>query len=394
MKRVGAEWEGIERMTRKAECFVVKVHGLRTPAVLILKEEMLAKGGDCAIHRDAITHKVERSDCLLMGTEKAFGYVLADLRAQPFELARLADEIETALENSKRAVPLTPPDDELPDRLRPFYSSLRVRTVIMGILNVTPDSFSDGGLYADAADPIAHGVMMVEEGADVIDVGGESTRPGAEPVSAEEEMRRVVWVIETLARETQVPISVDTYKPEVAHAALSAGASIINDITGLADERMRTLAAERKAPVIIMHMQGTPRSMQENPVYDDVVSEIMAFMRERIASAVEAGLPREYIILDPGIGFGKTAEHNLEIIRKLGDFKSLGLPILIGTSRKAFIGKALGGVPPTERIFGTAATVAVGIMNGANIIRVHDVKEMSQVARMTDAVAHMSVDSR
>jgi len=394
MKRVGAEWEGIERMTRKAECFVVKVHGLRTPAVLILKEEMLAKGGDCAIHRDAITHKVERSDCLLMGTEKAFAHVLADLRAQPFELARLADEIETALENSKRAVPLTPPDDELPDRLRPFYSSLRVRTVIMGILNVTPDSFSDGGLYADAADPIAHGVMMVEEGADVIDVGGESTRPGAEPVSAEEEMRRVVWVIETLARETQVPISVDTYKPEVAHAALSAGASIINDITGLADERMRTLAAERKAPVIIMHMQGTPRSMQENPVYDDVVSEIMAFMRERIASAVEAGLPREYIILDPGIGFGKTAEHNLEIIRKLGDFKSLGLPILIGTSRKAFIGKALGGVPPTERIFGTAATVAVGIMNGANIIRVHDVKEMSQVARMTDAVAHMSVDSR
>ena len=386
MKCVGAEWEGVERMTRKAECFVVKVHGLRTPAVLILKEEMLAKGGDCAIHRDAITHKVERSDCLLMGTEKAFAHVLADLRAQPFELARLAEEVETALENSKRAVPLTPCDDELPDRLRPFYSALRERTVIMGILNVTPDSFSDGGLHATPDAAIEHGLRMVEDGADVIDIGGESSRPGAEPLSVDDELARVIPVIEALAAKCQVPISIDTYKPEVARAALDAGASIINDIAGLADERMRTLAAERKAPVIIMHMQGTPRCMQENPVYEDVVSEIMAFMRERIALAVEAGLPEEYVILDPGIGFGKTAEHNLEILGKLRDFKSLGLPILIGTSRKAFIGKALGGVPPTERIFGTAATVALSIMNGANIIRVHDVKEMSQVARTTDVI--------
>ena len=390
MAKVGAEWEGVVRMVRKAEHFIVKVHGVRTPAVLILKEGMLGKGGDCAIHRDTIVHKVERSDCLLMGTEKAFSLLLDDLRAQPFELPRVADEIQAAIENSKRPIPLIPPDDKLPERLRPFYSAIRERTAIMGILNVTPDSFSDGGLHATTDAAVEHGIRMAEDGADILDIGGESSRPCAEPLPLDQELSRVIPVIESLAARTSTPISIDTYKPEVARAALDAGASIINDITGLADERMRALAAERKTPSIIMHMLGDPRTMQENPVYQDVVSEIMAFHRERIALAVEAGLPREYLIVDPGIGFGKTAEHSLEILRKLRDFKSLGLPILIGTSRKAFIGKALGGAAPSERIFGTAATVALSIQNGANIIRVHDVSEMSQVVRMTDAVVRES----
>ena len=387
MVRVGPEWEGVVRMVPKAEHFVIKIHDLRTPAVLILKEEMLSKGGDCAIHRDAITHKVERSDVLMMGTGKAFTQAIESLRLQPFGLARLADEIETAMRNIKRTSPITPADADLPARLRPFYSALRERTAIMGILNVTPDSFSDGGLYATREAAIEHGLRMIQDGADVLDIGGESSRPGAEPVPLQEELSRVVPVIEALASRSETPISIDTYKPDVARAALDAGASIINDISGLADEHMRALAAERKAPTVIMHMKGTPQTMQAEAEYADLISEIMAYFRERIALAVEAGLPEEYIILDPGIGFAKNAGHNMEIIRKLADFKAIGLPILIGTSRKAFIGQALGGLPAPERLFGTAATVALSIQNGANIIRVHDVKEMAQVARMADAMS-------
>lgn len=374
MERLGCEEEGIRRMVPKAIGLVVKLQGIRTPSALILKEEMLSKGGDAAIHRDCITGKVDRSDVLLMGSEAVFNRITANLHAQPFSLPGIADEIRKAIKNyhGKPAVPQLPEIGE--------------RTLIMGILNVTPDSFSDGGQYQDTETAIHHGIRMAEDGADVIDIGGESSRPGSEPVSVDEELSRVTPVIEALAKKIEIPISIDTYKPDVARAALDAGASIINDITGLADERMRSLAAERKTPTIIMHMKGAPRNMQENPEYEDVISEIMAFFRERIALAVEADLPEEYIIIDPGIGFGKTLEYNLEIIRDLADFKTLGRPILVGTSRKAFIGKILGGLPPTERLEGTAATVAISIMNGANIVRVHDVKEMGQVAKMSDAV--------
>ena len=386
MELIGSEYAGIRKMTRKAVHFVVKVEGVRNPAVLILKEEMLAKGGDCAIHKEAITARVDRSSCLLMGTEKQFRQMFVDLRDQPFDLKVLAEEIQRAIERYQSPAPLTPSDDKLPDRLRPFYSALRERTLVMGILNITPDSFSDGGIHNETATAVEHGIKMVEDSADVIDIGGESSRPGAAAVSVEEELSRVIPVIRELTARTDALISIDTYKPTVARAALDAGASIINDITGLADEEMRKLAAERCMPTIIMHMQGTPQTMQTNPVYEDLISDILAFLRKRIGAAVEAGLPEEFIIIDPGIGFGKTAEHNLEIIRNLADFKSLGLPILLGTSRKAFIGKALGGLPVTERVEGTAVTLAIGIANGASIIRVHDVKKMAQVARMADAI--------
>ena len=378
MEKLGAEQAGIKRMVPKAIGLVVKLHAVRTPAALILKEEMLSKGGDAAIHRDCITGKVDRSDVLLMGSEVVFNRVTADLHAQPFDLPGIAEEIRKAIRNYQGR----PTMPQLP--------KMGERTLIMGILNVTPDSFSEGGLYQDQDAAVQHGIRMAEDGADVIDIGGESSRPGSEPVSLDEELSRVIPAIEALAKKVEIPISIDAYKPEVARSALDAGASIINDISGLADERMRALAAERKAPTVIMHMKGTPRNMQENPEYDDVVSEIMAFFGERIALAVEAGLPEEYLIIDPGIGFGKTVDHNLEIIRNLADFKSLGQPILIGTSRKAFIGKILGGLPPTERLQGTAATVAISIANGASIVRVHDVKEMSQVAQVADALALMN----
>lgn len=383
MRKVGADWGGIDRMIPKALGLVVKLHGIRTPAALILKEEMLSKGGDAVIHRDCITGKIPHSDVLLLGSKAVLDRVIASLQAQAFDLPRIAGEIRLAISNSQG---LRTPDDP-PARLTRFYSDLRERTAVMGILNVTPDSFSDGGQFSSANGAINHAVQMAADGADIIDVGGESSRPGAEPISADEEISRVVPVIEGLAKRIETPISIDTYKPEVARAALEAGADMINDITGLSDPAMRTLAAERQVPSVVMHMLGTPRTMQEDPVYEDVIAEVLAFLRKRVGEIVEAGLPEEYLIVDPGIGFGKTVEHNLEIIRKLGDFESLGLPILIGPSRKAFIGKVLGGLPASDRLEGTAAAVAVSIANGANIVRVHDAKEMARVARMTDALS-------
>ncbi|MEW6418259.1 MAG: dihydropteroate synthase [Nitrospirota bacterium] len=262
----------------------------------------------------------------------------------------------------------------------------------MGILNVTPDSFSDGGLYFDKSAAIKRAIQMVEEGADIIDIGGESTRPGSEPVTIEEELRRTIPVIEELAKEVKVPISIDTYKSEVAKRALDAGASMVNDISGLRfDPEMPDIVSEYKVPVVIMHIKGTPKNMQQNPVYEALIPEIMDYLREGIKIAKQTGISEDKIIIDPGIGFGKTFDHNLEIIKHLREFTFLEKPILIGLSRKAFIGKILGDVPVTERLEGTAAAVAISIINGANIIRVHDVKEMVKVAKIADAIKYYSV---
>jgi dihydropteroate synthase len=261
------------------------------------------------------------------------------------------------------------------------------RTHIMGILNVTPDSFSDGGRHADTARAITQGRLMAAQGADLIDVGGESTRPGAEPVSEDEELRRIIPVIERLAAELTIPISVDTYKSRVARKALEAGASIVNDISGLRFSLdMAGVAAEHGAAVVIMHIKGTPRDMQQNPVYTDVVAEVRSYLSDSITMAVQAGVKPESILIDPGIGFGKTLEHNLTLLNRLGELRSLGRPILLGTSRKKFIGTVLGIAEADRRLEGTAATVAIGIERGARVLRVHDVAPMVKVARMTDAI--------
>ena len=227
---------------------------------------------------------------------------------------------------------------------------------------------------------------MAETGADIIDVGGESTRPGSAPVSAEEEIERVVPVIKELRSKINIPISIDTSKPEVARAALEAGAGIINDVTGLADDNMARLAAEKGVPVIIMHMQGNPRTMQDEPDYDDVVDDIIDYFKERIAIAEEHGMARPSIIIDPGIGFGKTLEHNLEIIRRLAEFKILGLPIMVGPSRKSFIGK-IQGANADGRLEGSLAAAIVSAMKGADIVRVHDVKETRLALQIADAIS-------
>ncbi len=263
----------------------------------------------------------------------------------------------------------------------------------MGIINVTPDSFSDGGLFFDPGKAVNHGLALEAEGADIIDVGGESTRPGAMPVPAEEEIKRVIPVIKALSTQVKVPLSIDTYKAEVAGLAIEAGASIINDISALRfDPDMVNVAREYKTPVVLMHMLGSPRDMQRNPVYDDVVQDVYHFLRERIAYAEGNGIRHEDIIIDPGIGFGKRLPHNLSLIKHLEVFKGLHCPILIGPSRKSFIGEILMQ-PVDERIEGTAAIVAIAIMKGANIIRVHDVKVMKAIARMADAIKTVKGES-
>jgi dihydropteroate synthase len=267
------------------------------------------------------------------------------------------------------------------------------RTCIMGILNVTPNSFSDGGTYFEKDAAVKQALQMVEDGADIIDIGGESTRPGSEPVPLEEELRRTLPVIEALAKEIKIPISIDTYKSEVARRALDAGASMVNDISGLKfDPEMPHIVCKYGVPVVVMHIRGTPKDMQKNPVYEALIPEIMDYLRESIERAREAGVPEERIIIDPGIGFGKTFEQNLVIIHNLHEFTFLEKPVLIGSSRKAFIGKVLGDKPPDERLEGTAAAaVAISIINGANIVRVHDVKEMVKVVKIADAIKRMKI---
>jgi len=257
---------------------------------------------------------------------------------------------------------------------------------VMGVLNVTPDSFSDGGHFLDADAAVEHGLQMAAQGAGLLDVGGESTRPGSEPVSPAEQIRRVVPVIEALARQIEVPISIDTQDVDVARAALEAGAALINDITALSDEGMAALAAKSEVPVILMHMQGTPSTMQREPSYDDVVGEVLHFLLERARHAESFGIPSERIFIDPGIGFGKTLEHNLALLKYIDRFAATGYRVLVGTSRKHFLETLTGREKPRDRIFGTAATVALCAAAGVSIVRAHDVPAMCDVVRVTGAV--------
>jgi dihydropteroate synthase len=258
------------------------------------------------------------------------------------------------------------------------------RAKLMGVVNVTPDSFSDGGLFLDPGAAIDHGRALAADGAGVLDVGGESTRPGAEAVGADEELRRVAPVVEALAGEAAV--SIDTSKRSVAEAALAAGARIVNDVTALrGDPELAGMCADRGCDVVLMHMLGTPRTMQDNPTYEDVVDDVKGFLAERIEFAVSEGIAEERITIDPGIGFGKTAEHNLELLRRLGELRDLGRPICVGTSRKSFIGK-ITGRPVDERLGGTIASCVLAYANGADMIRVHDVREVREALTVAEAI--------
>jgi len=253
----------------------------------------------------------------------------------------------------------------------------------MGVLNVTPDSFSDGGLFLDAGRAVEQARRLVDEGADLIDVGGESSRPGSDAVSEEDELKRVGPVIESLAAKLDVPISIDTYKPATADRCLALGATMLNDITGLRDAAMREVAARHDVPTVIMHMQGEPKTMQAEPSYGDVVSEVKDFLGQRARDAEAAGVRQ--VIIDPGIGFGKTVAHNMTLLKRLAEFNDLPYPLLVGVSRKSSIG-AITGAPVDDRLPGTLAATAIAVLNGANMVRVHDVKECKQAVQIVEAI--------
>lgn len=378
LKRIGVDSYGLRLMALKALSFAVKLEKIRPQAANILKQEALSLGAEAAISREVIDLKRKRTDILLLGTEKQYRLLVEKLKRQPFGLAEIAEEMKNLLTDFKRK--------RWEIECGKYTLRLGERTLIMGILNVTPDSFADGGRYNRIDSALQKAERMAEEGADIIDVGGESTRPGARLVPLKEETRRTIPVIKELVRKINLPISIDTYKSRVAREALDSGASLVNDTSALRmDKKMVGVVSRYKAPLVLMHMQGRPRNMQKNPRYGDVVGEIISFLRKRIAFAKEEGIDEEGIIIDPGIGFGKKTEHSLEIFNRLSEFKSLGRPILVGPSRKSVIGNVLN-LPVEERLEGTAATVAASILNGADIIRVHDVKEMKRVVNMTDAI--------
>ncbi|MBI5183695.1 MAG: dihydropteroate synthase [Nitrospinae bacterium] len=379
MERIGVDPHGIESMAPKALFYTIKLEGVESPAANILKQEMLSLDGDAAVARGVIDHSVDQSDVLLIGSVKNLRRLIQKLKNQPFGLDTISQEIEDVLTNVTEGRDLTLSCGK-------YTLDLNKRVHIMGILNITPDSFYDGGRFLRLEDALSGAEDMVKEGADIIDIGSESSRPGADPISVDEELRRILPVVKALVRKLDIPISVDTYKSPVAKAVLDEGASIINDISGLKfDEDIAGVIAGYDAGVVIMHIPDRPKTMQENPHYESLFSEIISYLRSSIEKGIANGIKPDKFIIDPGIGFGKRKGDNLQILKNLSEFKSLGRPLLIGISRKSFIGEILN-LPVEERLEGTLAASAVGVLNGANILRVHDIREVSRVVRIVDAI--------
>jgi len=378
MERMGVHRTGVEIMGPKAQFRVVKIKDVPVVSANIIKQDMLSFGGEAATSRGTIDHSVRSSDVLIFGTVQQIEGLISKLKLQYFGLKQIAADIEEALDNYAG----------VPSAIRIGGKTFRFgeRTYIMGILNVTPDSFSDGGMFFSASIAVSRAKKMLSEGADIIDIGGESTRPGARPVSVKEELKRVIPVIEAVSSMNGAVVSIDTTKSQVAEAAIKAGARMINDISALRfDSKMAKLAARKKVPVVLMHILGKPRTMQKNPRYKDLMADIISYLQKSISLAIREGVLKRNLIVDPGFGFGKTPEHNLEILRSLRQLRVLGQPVLIGTSRKSTIGSILQA-PADQRLEGTAATVTAAIAAGADIVRVHDVGAMKNVAKVSDAI--------
>ncbi len=379
LKRMDVDPYGIEAMLPKMVNMNIHVQGLPCKVANIIKQEMLAIGGDAAVARGAVACSIEKTDLILIGTLKQIRRFIEKIFFQPFGLKLLAESLDTLLDN------LLAEHWTLKTSRRKMI--LGDRTRIMGILNVTPDSFSDGGRFDSPEKAVACGFQLVEDGADILDIGGESTRPGAEPVSLEEELRRTIPVIQGLSGKINVPISIDTTKAVIAREAVAAGAEIINDISAMRfDEQMPTVIASSGAAVVFMHMRGVPQTMQKGDLhYALLQGEMIDFFRERLNTALSAGILPEQVIIDPGIGFGKTRSDNLKLLKYLPEFNVLGRPILTGPSRKSFLGQeGRGGA--VDRLEETAAAVTAAIMNGSQVVRVHDVKAMKRVVAVADAI--------
>ena len=378
MKRIAVHPQGIEQLENKACLYCLKISGVNIKQANVIKQEALAVGADAAVPYSVLNLENKNVDIILMATLKQYKKLVIKFAQQPFGLKNIGEEILKTIE-------------------RYLHPSLAIKNIqkkflIMGILNITPDSFSDGGMYFDNIDlAIKKAIQMQEEGADIIDIGGESSSFGvyfgdiySGPVDEKEELRKIMPVIKRLRRELSCLISCDTSRSSVAKQALEEGVDIVNDIYALKrDEQMAQIIAEAGCSVVLMHMQGTPETMQKNPFYYDVIGEICDFFRERIDFCINHNINKNQIILDPGIGFGKRIEDNLEIIKRLREFTCFGLPLCLGTSRKSFIGKIAGGVSAEKRLPGTIATCAIGYINGARIFRVHDVIQAQQALKIT-----------
>jgi dihydropteroate synthase len=378
MQRIGVDPIGIDSMREKVFHLNLKIEGIDCRLATLLKQEMILLGGDVAVDKRTIDCSVAASDLILMGTPNQIKALIDRLEDRFNSLQGVAIRIRECLKTLENP----------PHTIRCRKKTLRLdeRTHLMGILNVTPDSFSDGGLYMDPHKAISRGIELASQGADIIDIGGESTRPGSKPLPADEELRRIIPVIEALSAKVEIPISIDTHKSSIAEKAIEAGAEMINDISGLKfDRNMADVAAKYDVPVVLMHIKGTPEVMQVDVHYDCLLTEIMEYLEQSIEIAEGAGIDPKLIIIDPGIGFGKSVGDNLKIIRHLAELKSLGKPILLGPSRKSFIGKILNA-PIDQRDEGTLASISAAIMNGANIIRVHDVGPARKAARIVDAI--------
>lgn len=377
---------GIKIMLPKGLQHIIRINSLPGISANILKQELLSLGGECALPKGALTARNKKTDCLLIATMAQYSSLIEKLKKQPFDLKKISADIAGVLENYTR--------EEFPLKLGRYRMDTGKSARIMGIVNATPDSFSGDGLYRN---PIAkwenkrldylveYAVKQVRDGADILDIGGESSRPQAAPVSLKDELARTIPLIKILAKRIKAPISIDTRKPEVARAALDNGAVMVNDITGLRDPKMAGIISRYNAACVIMHMKGTPRTMQKAPAYRSLIDEILDFLSRSVEQAQQAGVKPDKIVIDPGIGFGKTTAHNLEILKRLAEFKSLGKPIMIGASRKSFIGDILS-LPVEKRLIGTMASCVLAVANGAGIVRVHDVKETAQALKLTQAI--------
>ncbi|MDD5456680.1 MAG: dihydropteroate synthase [Candidatus Margulisbacteria bacterium] len=377
--KIGVDAYAYEKLAAKNTIYFFYLKNIPAVAANIIKQEALSKGGEAVVSRETMVKPESLTDVLLTLNGRQLQVFCSDLADQPFGLKELAGQLLIIKENVMS--PLKPV------KIGKTSFDFNKKPFLMGILNVTPDSFSDGGKFDTVGKAVTHAAEMLKNGADIIDIGGESTRPGSREISAEEESARVLPVIKAILKKFPgTLISIDTWKAEVAEKALKAGAVMVNDISaGTFDAKMFQTIARYKVPVVLMHTPGKPRSMQKNIRYNDLLTDIYTFFQERIKVAVNQGVKKELIIIDPGIGFGKKLEHNLELIKRINIFRGLGRPILLGPSRKRFIGD-ITGRDEAGRMPGTAVAVALGVNNGANIVRVHDVKELKDVLLVTTAI--------
>ncbi|MGC8993023.1 MAG: dihydropteroate synthase [Thermoplasmata archaeon] len=375
MKKIGVANEGIEIMHSKSKFYLLKIEKVPLKDAIILKQEALSLGMDCALSWNVVSLKTEYSDALLFGTLKQFDFLAKKMYIQPFHGREISELINESIYNYNLKFKKWKMKDK----------SIEIKNVkVMGILNITPDSFYDGGKYFEKENAIKRIKEMVDEGADIIDIGAESSRPGSKSIDADTEINRLKNVIDD-AVSTGIPISVDTYKSKVAEFVLEHGAQIINDIYGLRKEGMAEIIKRYSAGIIIMHMKGNPENMQENPTYNDVLSETLSFLKERIRYAINEGIKIDQISVDPGIGFGKNLEHNIAILKHLEIYKSLGVPITLGLSRKSFLGK-LTGLNVEERLIPSIASAMFAVFKGVDILRVHDVKETKIALKVIEGI--------